>query len=75
MKNILYTCLFLFCCFSMAGKVPTKQKQRLTENWEYLKGDLGGIWEAVRHSRQEIRNLSPSGRKSLYLIALMLKTQ
>ena len=48
MKNILYTCLFLFCCFSMAGKVPTKQKQRLTENWEYLKGDLGGIWEAVR---------------------------
>lgn len=32
----------------MAGKVPFKQKIRLTENWEYLKGDLGGIWEAVR---------------------------
>lgn len=48
MRNILYTCLFLFCCFSMAGKVPSKQKIRLTENWEYLKGDLGGIWEAVR---------------------------
>jgi len=32
----------------MAGKVPSKQKIRLTENWEYLKGDLGGIWEAVR---------------------------
>lgn len=48
MRNILYTCLFLFCCLSMAGKVPTNQKIRLTENWEYLKGDLGGIWEAVR---------------------------
>ncbi|MCS2892425.1 DUF4982 domain-containing protein [Parabacteroides faecis] len=48
MRNILYTCLFLFCCFSMTGKVPSTQKIRLTENWEYLKGDLGGIWEAVR---------------------------
>lgn len=48
MRNILFSCLFLFCCFSMAGKVPFKQKIRLTENWEYLKGDLGGIWEAVR---------------------------
>lgn len=25
-----------------------QNKQRLTNNWEYLKGDLGGIWEAVR---------------------------
>lgn len=48
MRNILFSCLFLFCCFSMTGKVPSKQKIRLTENWEYLKGDLGGIWEAVR---------------------------
>lgn len=48
MKNTLFTCLFLFCCFSMAGKVPSGQKIRLTENWEYLKGDLGSIWEAVR---------------------------
>lgn len=48
MRNILYTCLFLFCCMAMTGKVPSKQKIRLTDNWEYLKGDLGGIWEAVR---------------------------
>lgn len=46
MRNILFSCLFLFCCFSMAGKVPSKQKIRLTDNWEYLKGDLGGIWES-----------------------------
>lgn len=48
MRNILYTCLFLLCCFAATGKVPAKQKIRLTDNWEYLKGDLGGIWEAVR---------------------------
>lgn len=48
MKNIVLTWLFLFCCLSMAGKVPSLQKIRLTDNWEYLKGDLGGIWEAVR---------------------------
>ena len=48
MKNIFFSCLFLLCCFSIAGKVPSKQKIRLTDNWEYLKGDLGGIWEAVR---------------------------
>ncbi|HEU5168839.1 MAG TPA: hypothetical protein VFU29_25020 [Chitinophagaceae bacterium] len=23
-------------------------KTRLTNNWEYIKQDLGGIWEAVR---------------------------
>lgn len=48
MKNVLFTCLFLFCCLTAVGKVPSKQKIRLTDNWEYLKGDLGGIWEAVR---------------------------
>lgn len=48
MKNILFSCFFLLCCFSVVGKVPSKQKIRLTDNWEYLKGDLGGIWEAVR---------------------------
>ena len=48
MRNILFSCLFLFCCFSMAGKVPSKQKIRLTDNWEYLKGDLGGIWDLFR---------------------------
>lgn len=27
-----------------------QDNKRLTENWEFLKGDLGGIWEAVRPS-------------------------
>src|SRR5215212_6183051 len=29
------------CCFG-------QQQTRLVTGWEFLKGDLGGIWEAVR---------------------------
>lgn len=28
--------------------ISAQNKQRLINNWEYLKGDLGGVWEAVR---------------------------
>jgi len=37
--------LFILCA---SAKVPATQKIRLTDNWEFLKSDLGGIWEAVR---------------------------
>lgn len=37
--------LFVLCA---SAKVPAIQKIRLTDNWEFLKSDLGGIWEAVR---------------------------
>ncbi|RYG16088.1 MAG: hypothetical protein EOO07_13985, partial [Chitinophagaceae bacterium] len=33
----------LFSCLSNA-----QQSVRLNNNWEFLKQDLGGIWEAVR---------------------------
>ncbi len=29
-----------------------ENKTRLTKNWEYLKGDLGGVWEAVRFTKK-----------------------
>lgn len=48
MKRLLFSFLILFFWSSLAAKVPAEQKIRLTDNWEYLKGDLGGIWEAVR---------------------------
>lgn len=48
MKRVLITFLILFFVWPVWGKVPSMQKIRLTDNWEYLKGDLGGIWEAVR---------------------------
>jgi beta-galactosidase len=28
--------------------ISAQNKQRLINNWEYLKGDLGGVWEAIR---------------------------
>ncbi|WEK17631.1 MAG: glycoside hydrolase family 2 TIM barrel-domain containing protein [Candidatus Pedobacter colombiensis] len=28
--------------------ISAQNKQRLVNNWEYLKGDLGGVWEAIR---------------------------
>jgi beta-galactosidase len=36
---VLMTCSFL-------GEA--QQKQRLTNNWEFVKQDLGGVWEAIR---------------------------
>ena len=43
-RNVFFaiaTCL-------LAGSVSAQQSTRLTQNWEFLKQDLGGIWEAVR---------------------------
>lgn len=39
--------LALFCSF-LFTHAQAQQTRRLTQNWEYLKGDLGGIYEAVR---------------------------
>lgn len=30
------------------AKIPTSHRVRLTQQWEYLQGDLGNVWEAVR---------------------------
>jgi len=53
MKRILSICL-LFSLFSLAinAKVPTNERIRLNDNWLYLRGDIGNIWEAVRPSVQ-----------------------
>ena len=36
--------IFFFFC----GLLQAQQNVRLTTQWEFLKSDLGGIWEAVR---------------------------
>ncbi len=36
-----------------------QQKNRLTENWEFVKQDLGGIWEAVRPHKEGDPEASP----------------
>lgn len=50
MRNILSILipLFLLLTFPLNAMVPAQHKMRLTEDWEYLRGDLGSIWEAVR---------------------------
>ena len=48
MKSISITFLLTLFSLGLFAKVPSMDKIRLTDNWLYLKGDLGGIWEAVR---------------------------
>ncbi|NML41232.1 glycoside hydrolase family 2 protein [Chitinophaga sp. G-6-1-13] len=38
----------LWCLLSGSYFCQAQQSTRLTQHWEYLRGDLGGIWEAVR---------------------------
>ncbi len=47
-KNILLSLLFLGISFSNDLPAQPANAVRLIDNWKYLKGDLGGIWEAVR---------------------------
>lgn len=41
------------CCTILIGLlystlVTARKSTRITQPWEFLKGDMGGIWEAVR---------------------------
>src|SRR5688572_25008682 len=45
MKLNLPVFLLLMICFVASN---AQQKTRLTGDWEFLKQDLGGVWEAVR---------------------------
>lgn len=46
MRFLRYVFVFLCCCFHFSSFA--QQSLRLTQNWQFLKGDLGGVWEAVR---------------------------
>jgi beta-galactosidase len=39
---------WLFLLMIVSGPVSAQQTSRLTGNWEFLKQDVGGIWEVVR---------------------------
>lgn len=48
MRSLLsLTVIFIFYLFSATASVA-QQKQRLSEGWEFVRHDLGGIWEATR---------------------------
>ncbi|MBV5349655.1 hypothetical protein JZU71_00365, partial [bacterium] len=40
--------VFAFLCLANGLSAQQATSGRLNENWKFLKGDLGGIWEAVR---------------------------
>jgi beta-galactosidase len=43
-QKVMVLCMLIgWCNASLA-----QQKQRLTNNWEFIKQDLGGVWEAIR---------------------------
>ncbi|WP_443946933.1 glycoside hydrolase family 2 TIM barrel-domain containing protein [Pedobacter sp. AW1-32] len=47
---MLKYCLYIvfFCLLFQNSSSYGQQSQRLNQNWEFLKSDLGGIWEAIR---------------------------
>ena len=40
--------LLLFALGTLSAKVPTRDRQRLSEGWQFVRSDLGNVWEAVR---------------------------
>ncbi len=51
MKKILFLVCTLCILSHTYAKIPAQHKIRLTDNWEFLRSDLGSIWEAVRPGR------------------------
>lgn len=47
MKIFVYSLVLIFFLFE-GVHIQAQHTQRVTNNWEFLKQDLGGIWEAVR---------------------------
>ncbi len=47
-KLIVFLGLVCFWGGNVWAQIPVTEKTRLTEDWEFLRSDLGGIWEAVR---------------------------
>lgn len=49
LQHFIISIIVLFSSISiLSANTPAGQKIQLTDNWLFLKSDLGGIWEAVR---------------------------
>lgn len=44
----MQTMRWLLLLMIISGQIHAQQTSRLTSNWEFLKQDVGGIWEVVR---------------------------
>ncbi len=47
-KQLLILLLGLLLPMQAFALIPTDRKQRLTEGWEYIRQDMGSIWEVMR---------------------------
>ncbi|RYY15245.1 MAG: glycoside hydrolase family 2, partial [Cytophagaceae bacterium] len=47
-RRFLATWLLAGLAILLAGSARAQQHQRLTADWEFVRQDLGGVWEAVR---------------------------
>ncbi|PXV66309.1 beta-galactosidase [Dysgonomonas alginatilytica] len=47
-KKIILLCLFLGISLYSSAQINYEPRTRLNDGWEFLKQDLGSIWEAVR---------------------------
>ncbi|MDD4971485.1 MAG: glycoside hydrolase family 2 TIM barrel-domain containing protein [Paludibacter sp.] len=47
-KQSLFPFILLILCIGTSLNAQTESKIRLNDNWKYLKGDLGNVWETVR---------------------------
>jgi beta-galactosidase len=50
-KSVAFFLIFIGLGFPARLNAQLENKVRLYDNWEFLKGDLGGIWEAVRPAK------------------------
>ncbi|MBO2543178.1 DUF4982 domain-containing protein [Salegentibacter sp. BDJ18] len=48
MRHNFYLIIFYFLVLNLPNSYSQENSTRLNENWEFLKSDLGGIWEALR---------------------------
>ncbi len=65
------TLVYFLLVTMLMGSMPLQAQQsvRLNDNWEFLKQDLGGIWEAIRPVGKGNPESVPSGRTYRFRIA------
>ena len=52
-KTITIVLVIIFFSANIKANIPIGQSQRISDNWQFLRSDLGGIWEAVRPASPE----------------------
>lgn len=57
-KISVFVFLGMFCV-TLSAKIPVQDKTRLTDNWLFLRQDVGDIWEAIRPMKPGQPEASP----------------